>query len=77
MQEPSPFATYNESTKSFTDKNDPFWAEACQKKFSWVHNMLNYSVERVTPAMIASVSDRQKRCEKPSSNALADTHLDL
>jgi len=59
MKEPSPFATYNESTKSFNDKNDPFWAEACQNKFAWVRNMLNYSLERVTPAMIATESDRQ------------------
>jgi len=57
-QHPSPFSTYDESSKTFTSANDPFWKKAVIEKFDWVSRKVNSNFESVlTAAEIASVAD--------------------
>jgi len=35
-EQPSPFVTYDETTKEFLSKDDPFWKKAVCEKFNWI-----------------------------------------
>jgi hypothetical protein len=42
LAEPSPF--------SQREPNDPFWKDACIKKFDWINRLINCGAEPMTPA---------------------------
>ena len=57
MSEPSPFSHYNEETKEFLNDNDPFWIDACKKKFEWVFVSLKDTAMNHNASSLAAKSD--------------------
>jgi hypothetical protein len=57
LAEPSPFSHYNEETKEFLSDNDPFWIDACKKKFEWVFVSLKDTASNHNASSLAAKSD--------------------
>ena len=81
LAEPSPFSHFDESSNKFVkDVKDPFWKEACLKKFDWINTYVYNHMNDETPAAIAWESDRremQNRLPYVRENALAAKHVNL
>jgi len=60
MADPSPFVHFNEGAKNFLDGANPAWKEACLKKFDWVKRAVEQGIKQVTPAYLASFSDKNE-----------------
>ena len=60
MAEPSPFAHYDEASKTFVDGANPVWKQLCMKKFDWVRRVMEQGIKEATPAGLAARGDKHE-----------------
>lgn len=70
LKEPNAFSSYDETTKEFKDVAHADWRDFCYKRFPWIKRFDQKGYKPVTPAQIATESDKRHVSLFESSDAL-------